>query len=64
MILLENMVAPEEMDDDLPGDVGDECAKHGFVERVAIWPSIGGVRIFVKFTGHAGAYRCVHASDG
>ncbi|PWN33811.1 uncharacterized protein FA14DRAFT_180447 [Meira miltonrushii] len=40
VILLENMVASDEdIDDDLPGEIGEECEKHGKVERVFIWPA-------------------------
>lgn len=40
VILLENMVMnDEDIDDDLPEEIGEECEKYGKVERVFIWPA-------------------------
>lgn len=40
VILLENMVAhDDDIDDELPEEIGEECKKHGKVERVFIWPA-------------------------
>lgn len=69
VILLEDMIAgDEDIDDELPGEIGEECAKHGYVERVFIWPAsscqTGKPRIFVKFSGMAGAWRCLKELDG
>jgi splicing factor 45 len=59
------MVGIDEIDDELPGEIGEECAKHGYVQRVFIWPDgPTGVRIFVRFSGMAGAWRCVKELDG
>lgn len=62
----------EEIDDDLSGEIGDECAKYGYVQRVFIWPAYRsaefglklGPRVFVKFSGMAGAWRCLKELDG
>jgi splicing factor 45 len=65
VILLENMVDVADIDDDLTGEIGEECSKHGYVQRVFIWPNgPKGVRIFVKFSGMAGAWRCVKELEG
>lgn len=62
-----------EIDEELPGEIGDECAKHGYVERVFIWSARKaaehghvsvGPRVFVKFSGMAGAWRCLKELDG
>lgn len=54
-----------DIDDDLTGEIGEECSKHGYVQRVFIWPhGPDGVRIFVKFSGMAGAWRCVKELEG
>ena len=37
-ILLENLVGPEEVDDDLVGEIKEECEKYGKVEDVAMLP--------------------------
>ncbi|UZJ57270.1 hypothetical protein CBS101457_006590 [Exobasidium rhododendri] len=65
VILLENMVDLADVDDELSDEIGEECAKHGYVQRVFVWPhGRGGVRIFVKFSGMAGAWRCVKELEG
>jgi splicing factor 45 len=59
------MVDLTDNDDDLTGEIGDECSKHGYVQRVFIWPNgDNGVHIFVKFSGMAGAWRCVKELEG
>ncbi|PIN07330.1 mRNA splicing factor [Handroanthus impetiginosus] len=56
VVLLRNMVGPGEVDDDLEGEVAEECAKFGTVTRVLIFeiteanfPHDEAVRIFVQF---------------
>lgn len=44
---------------------GEECSKHGIVQRVFIWPGTPkGVRIFVVFSGMVGAWKAVRELDG
>ncbi|KAK4361380.1 hypothetical protein RND71_020332 [Anisodus tanguticus] len=56
VVLLRNMVGPGEVDDDLEGEVAEECTKFGTVTRVLIFeiteanfPHEEAVRIFVQF---------------
>ncbi|PWN49165.1 hypothetical protein IE53DRAFT_346291 [Violaceomyces palustris] len=64
VVLLENMVDENDLDDDLPGEIGEECSKHGIVQRVFIYPGTSsGVRIFVRFSGMAGSWRAVRELD-
>ncbi|EPS64709.1 hypothetical protein M569_10070 [Genlisea aurea] len=56
VVLLRNMVGPGEVDDDLEGEVAEECSKFGTVTRVLIFeitesnfPQDEAVRIFVQF---------------
>ena len=37
VVVLRNMVTPEEVDDDLQDEVQEECSKYGTVERVIIY---------------------------
>ena len=37
VIVLRNMVTPEEVDEDLQDEVQEECSKYGLVERVIIY---------------------------
>ena len=62
MMVLRNMVGPEDLDDDLENEVTDECGKFGTVNRVIIYQERQGeeedaevlVKIFVEFTQQAG----------
>ncbi len=36
VLVLRNMVGPEEVDDDLEGEVKDECSNHGAVAQVVV----------------------------
>jgi len=71
IICLRNVVgSPAEVDDDLPGEMADECNNYGVVERVLIHhvmppPNpVDAIRIFIVFTGLAGAWRCAKELDG
>jgi splicing factor 45 len=94
IVCLRNVVgSPAEVDDDLPGEMADECNNYGcgfiigsssnaarrtkpprsysVVERVLIHhvmpppPNpVDAIRIFIVFSGLAGAWRCVKELDG
>ncbi|CCO26298.1 DNA-damage-repair/toleration protein DRT111,chloroplastic [Rhizoctonia solani AG-1 IB] len=72
IVVLCNMVGVEDIgDDELPGEVAQECNKQGVVERVfvhAVYPEPAkeedAVRVFVKFSGPVGAYKTVRDFDG
>ncbi|VIO98040.1 Rnp, putative [Brugia malayi] len=51
VIVLKNMVTIEECDDELEGEIRDECNKYGKVQEVVIAqdPANGSVKIFVRF---------------
>ncbi|OZJ06225.1 hypothetical protein BZG36_00764 [Bifiguratus adelaidae] len=72
VILLTNMVDPEEVDDALQEETAEECAKYGTVEKCLVYqvnPALGlpphqSVRLFVKFANLEGAGRAVRDLDG
>lgn len=41
MVVLANMVDPKDIDDDLEGEVTEECGKFGAVNRVIIYKKQG-----------------------
>ena len=57
ILVLRNMVGPEDVDDDLENEITDECGKYGQVEQVVIYKEKQGdeeeaetiVKIFVEF---------------
>ncbi|CDZ98824.1 mRNA splicing factor [Phaffia rhodozyma] len=71
IVLLMHMVGSvEEVDDELSQDIAEECGKFGVVERVVIHevhptPSRpeDSVRVFVVFSGPAGAWTAIRALD-
>ncbi|KAK4024962.1 poly(U)-binding-splicing factor PUF60 isoform X2 [Daphnia magna] len=63
VIILRNMVGPEDVDETLQEEITDECSKFGNVERVIIYQEKQSededaeiiVKIFVEFTAGSGA---------
>ncbi|KAL6546319.1 hypothetical protein OROMI_022040 [Orobanche minor] len=71
VVLLRNMVGPGEVDDDLEGEVAEECAKFGTVTRVLIFeitepnfPHEEAVRIFIQFERSEQATKALIELDG
>ena len=62
VMVLRNMVGPEDLDDELETEVTDECGKFGVVNRVIIYQERQGeeadaeiiVKIFVEFSSQSG----------
>uniref|UniRef100_A0A1A7WD95 Poly-U binding splicing factor a n=2 Tax=Iconisemion striatum TaxID=60296 RepID=A0A1A7WD95_9TELE len=69
VMVLRNMVGPEDIDDDLEGEVMEECGKFGQVKRVIIYQERQGeeddaeiiVKIFVEFSEAAEMNRAIQA---
>lgn len=74
VVLLKNMVTPEEVDETLEEDVKEECGKHGAVEKVHVYlahppgrNTVGPgtfVKVFVKFADAASAKRAIDQLNG
>lgn len=62
VIVLKNMVTPEDVDDSLQDEITEECNRYGTVERVIIYQEKQSeeedapvvVKIFVEFTNPSG----------
>ncbi|KAJ8272708.1 hypothetical protein GJAV_G00092480 [Gymnothorax javanicus] len=69
VMVLRNMVGPEDIDDDLEGEVTEECGKFGAVNRVIIYQEKQGeeedaeviVKIFVEFSAAAEMNKAIQA---
>ncbi|XP_055057830.1 poly(U)-binding-splicing factor PUF60a isoform X8 [Paramisgurnus dabryanus] len=69
VMVLRNMVGPEDIDDDLEGEVTEECGKFGAVNRVIIYQEKQGeeedaeviVKIFVEFSAASEMNKAIHA---
>lgn len=64
IVCLQNMVSPNEIDEDLPNEVTNECLKFGQVMKVKIAeipnvPPENAVRIFIEFTRMEEAMKAV-----
>lgn len=64
VILLTNMVGPEEVDSELKDEVREECSKFGDVSEVEVHVVKGTVRIFVEFKSLAGAKEAIPSLHG
>ncbi|KAG8385215.1 hypothetical protein BUALT_Bualt03G0019000 [Buddleja alternifolia] len=71
VVLLRNMVGPGEVDDDLEGEVAEECTKFGTVTRVLIFeiteanfPHEEAVRIFIQFERAEQATKAIIELEG
>uniref|UniRef100_A0A1I8H9U2 Poly(U)-binding-splicing factor PUF60 n=1 Tax=Macrostomum lignano TaxID=282301 RepID=A0A1I8H9U2_9PLAT len=64
VLLLRNMVTPQDLDEDLESEVSAECAKFGSVQRVVILEQADSVRVFVEFEDSAGAEAACRAMAG
>ncbi|WVQ72427.1 hypothetical protein IAR50_001979 [Cryptococcus sp. DSM 104548] len=72
VLCLRGMVgSEEEIDEDLADEIGEECTKHGIVERVVLHmveppppEPEECLRVFVVFSGMAGAWRAQKELDG
>lgn len=70
-MVLRNMVGPDDIDDDLEGEVTEECGKFGQVKRVIIYQERQGeeddadviVKIFVEFAEASEMNRAIQALD-
>ena len=67
VMVLKNMVGPEDLDEDLESEVTEECSKYGDVEKAIIYQEKQSeaddadihVKIFVLFTSPAGLSLCL-----
>jgi len=64
VMILRNMVGPQDLDEELESEVTDECGRYGNVERVIIYQEKQSeddnaevvVKIFVEFTQSSGKW--------
>ncbi|XP_054625169.1 poly(U)-binding-splicing factor PUF60a [Dunckerocampus dactyliophorus] len=71
VMVLRNMVGPDDMDDDLEGEVTEECGKFGQVKRVIIYQERQGeeddadviIKIFVEFCDTDEMKQAIRALD-
>ncbi|CAH8442960.1 unnamed protein product [Schistosoma turkestanicum] len=67
VLILRNMVGPEDCDDELEGEVAGECSKYGSVEKVLIHQNSGHetneefVNIFVVFSDPSSVHNAANA---
>ncbi|BEJ00635.1 hypothetical protein CcaverHIS631_0504920 [Cutaneotrichosporon cavernicola] len=70
VVLLNTVETEDDVDETLADDIGTEAGKHGIVERVVLHiteppaEGEGCLRVFVVFSGMAGAWRAVKALEG
>ena len=72
VIILRNMVGPEDVDEELQSEITDECGKYGEVERVVIYQEQQGeeedaeviVKIFVEFESSKSSEAAIEALNG
>jgi len=72
VMVLRNMVGPEEIDETLESEVTEECGRYGGVEKVIIYQERQGesddaeviVKIFVEFVGTAEVEAAVKSLNG
>lgn len=66
VVILRNMVGPDEVDETLEEEIQEECSKYGAVERVVVYNEVQSeaneddviVKIFVEFVGTKGKFAC------
>ncbi|XP_044514254.1 poly(U)-binding-splicing factor PUF60-like isoform X2 [Gracilinanus agilis] len=72
VMILRNMVDPKDIDEDLEGEVTEECGKFGAVNRVIIYQEKQGededaeiiVKIFVEFSMASETHKAIQALNG
>ncbi|CAL8078360.1 unnamed protein product [Calicophoron daubneyi] len=69
VMILRNMVGPDDCDDDLESEVKEECCNYGTVDRVVIYQELDEsgaviIKIFVVFTESESVDRAIAALDG
>jgi poly(U)-binding-splicing factor PUF60 len=72
ILVLRNMVGPEDVDEELENEITDECGKFGEVERVIIYQEKQGeeedadviVKIFVEFVNAKSLEKATESLNG